>query len=94
MKKILNKRKIKYIHGKFTHKKIKIHPFVQVKVNCKKNNEKKQKKNKCAILDYLKCKNRNKYKNDVGCFQLAVIKVPWYRKIAKSFFGFLGFAIR
>lgn len=28
--------------------------------------------------------------NSVGCFQLAVIKLPWYKKAFRSFTGWLG----
>lgn len=30
-------------------------------------------------------------KNIIGPFQLVVIKLPWYKKLFRSFLGFLGY---
>ena len=89
MKKVINKRKIKKaktLEKKLIHRKYRVCPFVKVTKDMKKP---KQKKYNQVIRNILK--NRKNIESTVGCFQLAVIKIPWYRKMARSFFGFFGY---
>ncbi len=77
-----NKRKIKKattLQGRHIHKK-----HVEV-VNIEKNTMEKEEIKKDTKNE------ENKSSMAVGQFQLVVIKIPWYKKLIRSFMGFLGF---
>lgn len=61
-------------------KEFEVGPFVQVKP--KKANKKREKKNK----EYGAV-------GEVGSFALAVIKVPWYKKLKRAIFGGYGYYV-
>lgn len=86
MKKV-NKRKIKIaktLERRMVHKKkYSVGPFVQVKRGKKKENSKKEKIHETLL-------KRKKITTTVNCFSLAVIKIPWYKKISRTFLGFFG----
>lgn len=84
-----NKRKIckaKTLQLTKAQKKITVGAFVQVNAErIRKAEIKKTKNSENEILTENKPKT-----NIVGQFQLVVIKLPWYKKIYRSFLGFLG----
>ena len=73
-----NKRKINRctsLNGTYIHKKMK-EQYIQ-------NNE--------SNIDEDLPKKEPIFSNPVGAFQLVVVKLPWYKKLFRSFMGFFGF---
>lgn len=83
----VNKRKIKKaktLESRMVHKKrYSVGPFVQVKKSKKREINKKEKIHETLL-------KRKKITTTVNCFSLAVIKIPWYKKISRTFLSFFG----
>lgn len=96
MEEEFNKRKIEYaltLEKKHMRKIIKRDFFEETIKNVEddKQNILIEESKKDAFIEDKEVKEvKSIYKSNVGPFQLAVIKLPWYKRAFKSFMRFLG----
>lgn len=96
MEEEFNKRKIDFaltLEKTHIHKIIKSDSFKYTVKNIeddKQNIPVEESKKDVFIESKENKEGRSVYKSNVGPFQLAVIKLPWYKRAFKSFIRFLG----